>query len=134
MAVLRIIPAGDLAIVGGDLLVLGKTAETRVQYIRQKIAARFKFFLGEWFLDQREGVPYYREVFVKNPNIPLIRSLFLRVLRQTPGVLSVPTFSVNFDPSARELTFDFQAVVDGGELVVAANDNDFIINPLAQAA
>lgn len=134
MAVLRIIPAGDLAIVNGDLFVLGKTPETRVQYIRQKIAARFKFFLAEWFLDEREGVPYYREVFVKNPNIPLIRSLFLKVLRETPGVLSVPTFSVRFDPAARTLTFDFQAIVDGGELVVSPEDDDFIIDPLAQAA
>lgn len=134
MAVIRRIPAGDLAIVAGNLVLLGKTPATRVQYIRQKISARFRFFLREWFLDEREGVPYYRDVFVKNPNIALIRSLFLKVLRETPGVLKVPSFSVRYDQAARQLTFDFQAVVDGGEVVVEPEDEDFIVDPLAQAA
>lgn len=127
MAVIRIIPAGDLALENGTLVLLGKTDKTRVQYIRQKIAARFKFFLGEWFLDKREGIPYYRDVFVKNPNRPLIRSLFLRVLKTTPGVLSVATFQLDYDPSKRELSAAFEAVVDGGELSVSAGDADFLV-------
>lgn len=134
MAVLRRIPAGDLALAHGDVVVLGTDDASRVQYIRQKIAARFRFWLGEWFLDQREGVPYYRDVFVKNPNVPLIRSLFLKVLRETPGVLSVPSFSVAFDQSKRQLSFTFEAVVDGGVLVVTPDDDAFIVDPLAQAA
>lgn len=133
MAVLRLIPAGDLAIEGGDVVVLGKTPETRVQYMRQKIAARFKFWLGEWFLDQREGVPYYRDVFVKNPNLDLIRSLFLKLLRETPGVLDVPEFKVVYDHRARSLSFDFQAIVSDGEVVVKPEDAAFILG-LAPAA
>jgi hypothetical protein len=133
MAVIRIIPAGDLAIEGGDVVVLGKTPETRVQYMRQKIASRFKFFLKEWFLDEREGVPYYRDVFVKNPNQGLIRSLFLKLLRETPGVLDVPEFRISFDQAARTCGFDFQAIVTDGEVVVTAEDEDFLLN-LASAA
>ncbi len=133
MAVTRTIPAGDLALEGGDLVVLGKTPETRVQYMRQKIASRFKFFVGEWFLDEREGVPYYRDVFVKNPNLDLIRSLFLKLLRETPGVLAVPEFKVAFDPAGRIGTFTFRATVTDGEVTVAAKDEDFILN-LANAA
>ncbi len=133
MAVTRTIPAGDLAIENGDLVVLGKTPETRVQYMRQKIASRFKFFTGEWFLDQREGVPYYRDVFVKNPNLDLIRSLFLKLLRETPGVLDVPEFKVSFDAATRTGTFTFQAIVTDGEVTVTAKDEDFILN-LASAA
>lgn len=127
MAVLRIIPAGDLALEKGDLVLLGRTAATRVLYLRQKIASRFKFFLKEWFLDQREGVPYYRDVFRKRPNIPLIRSLFLRVLRRTPGVLEVVKFSTVFDRETRELSFAFQALVTDGEVTVGPKDRDFIV-------
>lgn len=127
MAVFRTIPAGDLKLVSGDVVVLGLTDATRVQYIRQKIASLFKFFLGEWFLDKREGIPYYRDVFVKNPNLPLIRSLFLRVLKSTPGVISVATFKMTYDPAARELSSEFEAVVDGGELSVSAGDADFVV-------
>ena len=133
MAVIRIIPAGDLALENGDLVVLGLTATTRVQYIRQKIAARFKFFLGEWFLDLRQGIPYFRDVLVKNPNLQVIRSLFLRVLRRTPGVLSVARFFLSYDPSTRQLRFDFQAVVTDGVVVVSPKDEDFLVD-VASAA
>ena len=128
MAVLRTIPAGDLDILNGDLVVLGETPETHLAYMRQKIAARFKFFLGEWFLNLNEGVPYYRDVFGKNPNLDLVRSLFLRLLRETPGVLDVASFSLSYDPRARTLGFDFQAVVTGGNIVVAPEDKDFILD------
>lgn len=133
MAVFRTIPAGDLALEGGTFVELGKTAETRVQYIRQQLSARFKFFAGEWFLDLRQGIPYYRDVFVKNPNFDLIRALFLRVVRQMPGVLSVASFSTFYDASARQFTFAFKAIVDGGEIVVSQEDQDFIVD-LANAA
>ncbi len=128
MAVLRTVPSGDLAIVNGNLLVYGLTDETRRLYVRQKLASRFKFFLGEWHLDQREGIPYYRDVFVRNPNIPLIRSLFLRVLKKTTGVISVTAFSLYYDPAQRTLTFDFEATVDGGEIKVRPEDADFLVS------
>ena len=132
MAVLRIIPAGDLALESGDVVVLGLTDETRVQYIRQKIASRFKFFVAEWFLDLREGISYYRDVFVKKPNIPLIRSLFLRVLRTTTGVLDVPQMSLSYDAGTRQLRLDFQARVSGGEMIVVRpEDADFIVSVAA---
>lgn len=133
MAVLRTIPSGDLALTGGDLVVLGKTAETRLQYIRQKIAARFKFYLGEWFLDQRQGAPYYRDVFVKNPNLGLVRSLFLRIVSETPGVIDVPEFDLVYTPGARSVAFSFSAVADDGEIVVKPEDADFLLD-LASAA
>lgn len=128
MAVLRTIPAGDLAIVNGNLLVYGLTDDTRRLYIRQKLSSRFKFFLNEWFLDQREGIPYYRDVFVRNPNLPLIRSLFMRVLKKTTGVVSVTSFSLAYDQTLRQLTFDFQATVDGGVITVRPEDADFLVS------
>jgi hypothetical protein len=131
MAVIRIIPAGDLELKNGDLVVLGYTDATRIQFIRQKIASRFKFFINEWFLDQREGIPYYRDVFVKRPNIPLIRSLFRRVLIKTTGVLDVPRMSLVYDSANRSLAFDFQARVTGGEVVVRPEDADFIVSVAA---
>lgn len=134
MAVLRIIPAGDLALSAGDLVVLGDTAATRVLYIRQKIRVRFKFFLGEWFLDLRQGIPYYRDVLVKNPSLPLIRSLFLRVLRRTPGVLEVLRFQLTMDAVTRTLRFDFEARVTDGVVIVRPEDEDFLVSVANLAA
>ncbi len=122
MAVLRVIPAGDLALVGGSVAIIeGPPA------IRQKLSARFKFFLGEWFLDLRQGVPYYRDVFLKEPNLDVVRSLFRKLIIETPGVLSLVTFTVSYNEARRSMAFAFQAKVDGGEVIVRPTDRDFLL-------
>lgn len=134
MAVVRLIPAGDLAL---ERNVSGKKSLvllTGPAYIRQKLSSRFQFFLGEWFLDTRQGVPYYQVVLgQKQPNLDVIASLFRRLILGCPGVKSLVRFKLNYDEAARKLSFDFQAKVDGGEVVVAANDNDFILDLPAAA-
>jgi hypothetical protein len=55
------------------------------------------------------------------------------VLRTTPGVLSVPTFDMTYDPATRELSVEFEAVVDGGVVLVKPGDPDFLVG-LANAA
>ena len=123
MAVMRVIPAGDLELIGGTVaLIEGAGA------VRQKLASRFKFFLNEWFLDQRQGVPYYRDVFVKDPNLDVIRSLFRRIVVGCPGVLSITRFEVVYDEAGRGLSFDFAAKVTGGDLVVSPKDRDFSLD------
>jgi hypothetical protein len=123
MAVLRVIPAGDIALVAGSTTMIeGPPA------IRQKLSTRYQFFLAEWFLDLRQGVPYYRDVFLKDPNIDVIRSLFRKLTIETPGVLSVPRYRALFNESARTLAFDFAAKVTGGELVIAPTDRDFLLD------
>lgn len=124
MAIFRIIPAGDLALdEDGDLVILEDLA-----YLRQKLAVRFKFFLGEWFLDLREGVPYYRDVFVKNPNLDVIRSLFRRLILGTPGVIGLPRFELFYDEAARQASFAFQAQAKSGVIEVTPDDDEFIVD------
>jgi hypothetical protein len=122
MAITQIIPAGDLALENGNFVWIDG-----VQMIRQNIAARFKFFLGEWFLDLREGIPYYRDVLVKNPDISVVTSIFRQVLKDTPGVLEIRKFILRFNAVAREITLEFNCLVDGGEVVVTPEDTAFII-------
>jgi hypothetical protein len=114
---------GDLKLEAGDLVEIDGIA-----YTRQKLACRFRFFLGEWFLDKREGVPFFREVFVKNPNLDVIRAVFRRVAATTPGVLSVPRFEVRFDARARVLSFDFVAICTAGKIIVSPGNDDFIVD------
>lgn len=124
MSVIRIIRPGDLALdTGGSPFLLDG-----IQYIRQKLSARFRFFLGEWFLDLRQGVPYYRDVFVANPNLIAIRALYRRIVIRTPGVLALRRFAILYDPAARTLRCDFEALCDGGVVVVAPEDKDFIVD------
>lgn len=126
MPIIRVIPAGDLALVGGTLAFVDGP-----QLVRQRLMSRFRFFLGEWFLDQRLGVPYFRDVLVKNPDLGVIRSLFRRLILTTPGVLSLTSFELLYDDSARTLSFDFSARVTGGNVVVTPDDLDFILDVAA---
>lgn len=124
MPIIHIIPIGDIELdeTGDPVWTDGPT------YIRQRLSVRFKFWLGEYFLDLRQGIPYRREVFVKNPNIDRIREIFRQVIVTTPGVLRLNTFELNYDPSARRMTFKFHASVEGGEVRVNHDDQDFIIS------
>lgn len=93
----------------------------------QKIKQRFRFFKGEWFLDQRLGIPFLQTVFVKAPSLILISAIFQQVLLGTPGVASVTSFSATLDGQTRTLTADFVAVLVDGTTVTAQAE-PFIIS------
>lgn len=87
--------------------------------VLQRIKVRFRFFLGEWFLDQRLGIPYYRDILIKNPDILLITTVFRRVLTTTPGVARVPKFKAELLTTERKLICDFVALLANGSQIIA---------------
>lgn len=110
---------GDLDLTGHQLnLVTGADA------IEQQLRIRLRFFLGEYFLDTRQGIPFYREVLIKNPNLPLLRSIFREAIITTPGVSSVQDVQVSVNGVTRTLSLTFVATIDTGEELVF---NPFII-------
>lgn len=133
MALYRKIPAGDIEfeVVNGKLR---PRMVTGAEYTKIKIAQRLKFFLGEWFRDKRQGVPYFRDVFVKNPDVDLIRSIFRKVILSVQEVAEVTRVVTNYDRANRILAVEFEArLVEGGVLVIRQPDPAFIID-LAKAA
>jgi hypothetical protein len=126
MAIFRLIPAGDLQLnEAGDFVWLETGSPT---YTRQRLAARFQFVLGEYFLDQRQGISYYRDVFVKNPDLDVLRSLFRRVILTTPDIVGIASYALSYDEAARAMTFNFVAIHASGEkVVVTPSDEDFIV-------
>jgi hypothetical protein len=124
MPVFRIIPAGDLELKKGNFVFLDGP-----DFVRQKLAVRFKFFAGEWFLDKRQGIPYFRDVYRKNPDLDLIRSLFRRVILTCPGIASCSRNDLVYDEPARTLAHSFQARLKGSGLVtVTPADRDFLVD------
>jgi hypothetical protein len=95
--------------------------------VAQRVRVRFRWFLGEWFLDQRQGVPYYRDILVKNPDRILITFIFRQVLLGTPGVKSVANFRADLDRATRTLTVDFEAAVLTDGSILTARAEPFII-------
>lgn len=129
MAIFTVIPVGDVDLTEPDP-VTGKRSVfllTGALYVRQKITVKLKFFLGEWYRDKREGVPYYRDVFVKNPNLDLIRSIFKAVIKTIPEVKSVDNLNLVYDPIDRILAVSFSAPLVGGDILVVQPTAPFII-------
>jgi hypothetical protein len=122
MAALRKIPVGDLALKNHSPYFI-----TGVDYTRQKLSARFKFFKKEWFLDQLEGVPYYEQVFVHSPDLDVIKSLFKRIILGCPGIVAVSNYSMTLDRATRRAHFTFKAKCAKGEFEVKPEDQDFIL-------
>lgn len=102
---------GDIELINGDL-ALANGADAVKQALRQEL----KMFAGEWFLDLDYGVPYYKDVLVKNPNANLIKGIFMDKILGTPGVLELLSFSMDYDPKARTLKVLFKARSYDGDI------------------
>lgn len=84
-------------------------------YISQKIETKLKYVKGEWFLNRNNGLPYFTDIFKKNPDIPLITSLFRSVLLGIDGVIDILDFTIALNNSTRVLTINYEIQIDTGE-------------------
>lgn len=99
----------DLVITDGDLvLVSGKQA------ILQNILQRLRVFLGEWFLDNTIGLPYFQQILVKNPDLGKTDAIFQNVILGTPGVEQLSTYSFQADTATRVLRLAFSVETTSG--------------------
>ena len=98
------------------------------QSLRYVLKQRFQMFLGEWFLDTREGVPYYRDILIKNPDEAVVRSIFRQVILDTQDIDSVRSLTIQINGAQRLLICDFVAVAaDGTVFDTRKLDEPFII-------
>lgn len=92
-----------------------------------KLTNLFEFALGEWFRDTRQGVPYIQYVFVKNPSLPLISTIFERVLKSPVGVGAITKLNLDYQPRLRTLGTDFAVVTNDGAIITGGVGKPFII-------
>lgn len=100
----------------GDIDITGNAVKLTVdkEAIAQHLQCRYRTFLGEWFLDVDEGVPYYQEFFTKQANINALQSIMKTVAFETVGVTDITEFDFDFDNFKREIQFNLSVdSVDG---------------------
>ena len=105
--------SGDIDISNGELKIV-----TGDRAIEQQLKLRLRFFLGEHFLDSRLGIPFRREILIKNPNLDVCRSIFKQAILDTPGIRTVDFIDFSVDTQARELNINFVSTMDSGEQLV----------------
>lgn len=104
----------DLLVVNGDLALTSDANPLGTNPILQDILQRLKFFLGEWFLDTSQGIPYYQQILVKNPDQAKITAIFRNVILGTPGVLQLTAFTLGANFPSRLVTIQFTCLTTTG--------------------
>lgn len=108
----------DLAVDFEDDLLL---VEGRAQLVRGPAATRqawithLTLFLGEWFRDQSLGIDYQNLILDKKPSNTVLRAIFARASRETPGVKEVSDLRFALEARTRVLTVTAEVVYDTGE-------------------
>lgn len=113
----------DLVFVNGEL-VLVQTVHEEVAIV---LNAKFKHFKGGWFLDVRQGFPWIEVVYVKNPDLQIIKGVIRQVILDTQGVTDVPQLDLEFDAPTRLLTGTIRVLCDDGFIVVGGPGDPFIV-------
>ncbi|MDC7234974.1 MAG: hypothetical protein PQJ58_17200 [Spirochaetales bacterium] len=102
----------DVCIRNFDLAFTGSDSE----YVAQKIGFKLGFAEGEWFLDLSQGIPYFKRIFMKNPDLKIVGDLFKRAVLSIPEVDKIQSFLLSLTVQ-RELLVEFTAVLDGSESI-----------------
>lgn len=98
----------DIVVEGGDLVLVDGVAA-----VAQGVSFALRFFLGEWYLDESQGIPYFTEILVKNPNLIAVREWFRLAIAESPGIESIETLQLTYT-SDRRLTVTYSA--NGGSV------------------
>lgn len=86
-------------------------------HTENKVNKRLRFYLAEWFADQRLGVPYHQQILGKKTPEPVVRSIFSQTISRTPGIAKLDRLGIEFDPRARTMSIDWAAtMLDGSHI------------------
>jgi hypothetical protein len=117
---------GDLDLSSGNLVLVDDT-DGLAQQVAQELNNRFALWLGEWFGDTRLGVPFVDFVLVKNPDMTVVGNIFSQIITSTPGVATILSGSVDFDPAARTLAATYVVQLDNGAILTGGPGVPFIV-------
>jgi len=101
----------DLYIKDGELKIVQGGDQ-----VTQNLKVRLQYYLGEWFLDITEGLPFYSDILVKNPNIPSIDSILKTRIISTPEITELIEYKSSFDKLTREYLISIKVKTDYGIL------------------
>lgn len=87
---------------------------SNAEQIAQQIKCRLQFWLGEWFLDNRKGVPYLDDVIIKKYSLPQIRAIFRTQISAIEGVNSINSLTLEINRQTREMTVNFEVTTPYG--------------------
>jgi hypothetical protein len=93
--------------------------------LQQAVTIALEFFLGEWFLDESVGVPWFQEIFIKNPQSAAIQAIIRTAILAVDGITSVSSVTVSTTPQNRGVSISWAATGNLGQLVSGTVQQQF---------
>lgn len=106
----------DLLLKSGDLILTSDIDPGGSNPILQDILQRMSFFLGEWFMDNSQGLPWFQQILVKNPSQSKVDAIFSNCIMGTPGVQQLLDYQFSIQSATRVLTVSFVAKTTSGKV------------------
>jgi hypothetical protein len=95
--------------INGDISLVDSALQ-----VKQNVKQALLLVYGEYFLGRQSGVPYYQQIFVKNPNPTIIDSIIKKTILSVEGVIKITSLNIQIDSANRELNVDFSALTRFG--------------------
>ena len=107
--------ADDYQVVEGGRLQIAEATKT----VRDRIQTRIQTELGEWYLDNSVGVPWYSNgsqvgILGSKMQADEISAILRRQILDVDGVVSIETFAIDFDATQRKLNVSVDVKVLAG--------------------
>lgn len=99
---------GDLDFTNGDI--------SFTDSVSQAIKIRLRWFANEWRINPDYGMPYYDDIFIKNPNKVLLEEKIREEILSVDEVSEVTSVNIDIDSATRRATISFTAVVGEEEI------------------
>lgn len=113
MSDLRLNLEGDIDITSGRLNLIKSEASLAAQRLKIK----FGLFLGEWFLDLSQGVPYLQNILRRGSQSKEVAdSIFTSIILNDPSISSLNSFESKVSSSG-VYTLSFNATTRDGQIV-----------------
>ena len=114
----------DILLNGNGDILLNESGDIQfTDSVKQAIEIRLKWFANEWKLGPDLGIPYYEEVFVKNPSEQLIEEKMRDAIMDVDEVEDIISFDMSLDRKLRKLTVAYVVYVGENSIEGSVNIN-----------
>ena len=98
----------------GDLDITERGDVMLTESVRQAVRIRLLWHKGEWRFAPGLGVPWFEDVFTKNPNAARIRAHVRREALAAKGARDIRNIEIEIDPRTRAAKISFEIATDEG--------------------
>ena len=91
--------------------------QSLTEQVEQALRIQLKTLQGEWFLDERVGIPYCTEILGQKPHKLTLLGIFREAILKVEGVAELSQIDAEYDVHTRTVTIDFGVKLTDGSKV-----------------